>query len=228
MDKRTALQEFGFYVNAPGNVQNEMASAATHVQLSQGDYFVREGSACPQFALLVSGSLRVFKVGENGREITLYHVNAGQTCLANLLCALLDISSPASAVAETVLDVLIMPAASFRRWVRELDTMRTFVFQTIASRFIDLMTLLEEITFRKLDKRLADYLQRCFVREGFQLCEVTTTHEAIATELGSSREVISRLLKEFARLGAIETARGRIFLRNAVVLEQLGRDPIEM
>jgi CRP/FNR family transcriptional regulator len=70
------------------------------VQLSQGEYFVREGEVCPQFAVLISGSLRVFKVGETGREITLYHVCAGQTCMANMLCTLLGTPSPATAVTE--------------------------------------------------------------------------------------------------------------------------------
>jgi CRP/FNR family transcriptional regulator len=86
------------------------------------------------------------------------------------------------------------------------------------------MTLVEELTFRKLDRRLADYLQRSFVKEGLHLREVTATHEAIAAELGSAREVISRLLKEFERLGAIETARGRIRLRDAGILERVGRE----
>jgi CRP/FNR family transcriptional regulator len=142
-----------------------------------------------------------------------------------MLCTFLDTPSPASAIAEEPVDALVMPAASFRRWIEESDSMREFVFQAIANRFIDLMMLVEEITFQKLDRRLAGFLLRSFHRKGLHLRELTATHEEIAMELGSAREVVSRLLKEFERLGAINIARGRITLQDANTLESIGRDP---
>jgi CRP/FNR family transcriptional regulator len=154
--------------------------------------------------VLVAGIVRVFKVSEAGREITLYHVHGGQTCLANMLCTFLDMPSPASAVVEEPVDALIMPAASLRQWVQDRDVMRTFIFRAMANRFMDVTMLVDQIAFRKLDSRLAEYLLQSFVKQRFHIREITVTLEDIAAELGSAREVISRLLKEFERLEAID------------------------
>ena len=223
-DMAKALGRLSFYAGAPRSFQREVEDAATRVLLPAGQFFVLEGELCPQFAVINSGSLRVFKAGENGRELTLYHVCEGQACLANLLSTILDVRSPASAIVEEPLEAFIMPADTLRRWVRDHESVRQFVFETMANRFISLMTLVEEVTFYKLDRRLADYLQRSFANEPGEL---TVTHDAIASELGSAREVISQLLKGFERRGAIATARGRIRLRNADILERVRQNLLD-
>ncbi len=215
------LNRFSMYRQASPALQREMAARAKPLHIEEQVLLVREGSVCADFALVACGRLRVFKRAETGREITLYHVGDGETCLVNMLCVFADVPSPASAVAETACDVLTVPAQVFRDWVAQHDVVRDHVFSTMAARFTDLMTLVEEITFRKMDQRLADLLLKRFMSRGLPLRVVSTTHEEIAAELGSAREVVSRLLKEFERLGAIQTARGRIELCDAARLEQI-------
>ena len=226
-DKAKALARLSFYANAPRSFQLQVEEVATRALLPVGRFFVREGEQCPQFAVINSGSLRVFKLGANGRELTLYHVYEGQACLANLLSTILEVPSLASAIVEEPLDAFIMPAEALRGWVRDHEPVRQFVLETMANRFISLMTLVEEVTFHKLDRRLAHYLQRNFGNERAGVRELTVTHDAIASELGSAREVISRLLKDFERRGAIVTARGRIRLRDADILERVRQDLLD-
>ncbi len=224
MDKLAALSKFEVYSQAPPDLRREMLAAARLIHAEPGTIFVREGDKCPQFAIIAAGRLRVFKIGENGREITLYQVIEGQTCLANMVCAFLDAPCPATAVVDEPLDALVVPAAMFREWIRTQDVIRQHVFTTIITRLMDLMSLVEEVSFRKMDRRLADFLLRRFP-EGKKaiMPEVNVTHEEIASELGSAREVVSRLLKEFERVGAVDTARGRIVLRDKNRLQRLSQ-----
>ncbi len=220
MDKSDILQKYCFYAHAPLAARQKFDRAATQVELNPGDFYFHEGDACTHVALVGNGSIRVYKAGESGREITLYHVRAGETCILTASCVLAGMSYPAAAVAESQTDAVIFPAPVFRDWVASMATVRDFVFQTLATRMADLMALVEEITFNKMDKRLAEYLCQRFENEGRPITVLHVTHEQIATELGSAREVVSRLLKEFERLGAIEVARGRIRLRNEATLRQ--------
>jgi CRP/FNR family transcriptional regulator len=168
--------------------------------------------------LVSSGDIRVFAWGESGREISLYHVTDGHTCLVNLLCAYLNSPSPASAQAETRVEAWIVPAERFRQWVRNDPALVDHVFAAMADRVVDLMTLVEEISFRRMDERLSVYLAGQFGKDGNVPRACTATHEQIAAELGTAREVISRLLKDFERRGAVRTGRGRIELMNEAQL----------
>ena len=187
-------------------------------------FFYREGDACGQFALVGTGSIRVFKVGETGREITLYHVRDGEACLINMLCVLLGRPAMACAVTEKQVDAVIVPGGAAREWVDTDSTIRSFVLEAMGQRLVDVMTLVEEVAFRRMDDRLARLLLQRFVR--FRV--IPATHEDIAAELGTAREVISRLLKEFARQGAIGIARGQIELRDEQVLHDLANDARKM
>lgn len=220
MDKSDILQKYSFYADAPLVARQKFDRAATHVSLNPGDFYFHEGDACSHVALVGDGSIRVYKSGESGREITLYHVRAGETCILTASCVLAGMRYPAAAIAESQTEAVIFPAPVFREWIANLEPVRKFVFQTLAARMSQLMALVEEITFNKMDKRLAEYLHRRFDNDGRPIAVVHITHEQIATELGSAREVVSRLLKEFERLGAIEVARGRIRLRNGAALRQ--------
>ncbi len=174
--------------------------------------------------MIGEGSLRVFKQAETGRQITLYHVEKGQTCMVNMLCLVLDREAPASGQAETDVHAALIPGADLVRWLRSWDFMKDYLFETAAMRLIDVMTLVEEITFGKMDRRLAEYLLGRFVRpDGTRLRELKTTHESIATELGSAREVISRLLEDLQQAGAVTLKRGRIRLKDETLLRHVDR-----
>jgi len=221
MDKDTILNQFEFYRNADSRFQAELEQTAFTAQLPAGAFYFHEGDACSQIALVGIGSIRVFKTGESGREITLYHVCSGETCILTASCVLAGKQYPAHAQAETETEAVIFPAVTFRQWVADKRDVQKFIFETLADRMADVMSLIEEITFNKLDKRLAVYLLQQFENNGKPVRIVHATHEKIATELGSAREVVSRLLKEFERVKAVELARSRIILRDDKRLKQM-------
>jgi len=196
-------------------------SAGKPLVLPTGAFFFRDGDLCEQFTLVGEGSIRVFKTGETGREITLYHVQAGEVCMMNTVCVFLGTPARATALVEAPLEALAFPRPVFLEWLTTNDVIRSFIFETMAQRLFDVMTLVEEVAFGKMDLRLAHLLCRRFANNGLPLSTLSTTHEEIAGELGTAREVVSRLLKEFEHQRVLETARGRILLRDEDALRRL-------
>jgi len=127
-----------------------------------------------------------------------------------MLSSFLKIGSPAFAIAEDTVEAAIVPSRYFRVWMRSSPVMQSYVFEAMASRLLDVMTLLEEIVFRKMDKRLAHFLLQRFEESPAPNQMISITHEEIAAELGTAREVVSRLLREFEKEGIISTGRERI------------------
>lgn len=171
----------------------------------------REGDLCAMIALVLAGEIRVFKASESGREITLYEIGPGDTCILNASCILANTKYPANAVTRTEVEALLLPAAEFRRLLSHHPALQHFVFALLSQRLVSVMSLLEEVVFGRMDERLADYLL-----ERSENGRLAVTHQIIANDLGTSREVVSRLLKDMER-------RGRVRLgRNEVVLLELG------
>ncbi|HEY6572087.1 MAG TPA: Crp/Fnr family transcriptional regulator, partial [Candidatus Eisenbacteria bacterium] len=177
---------------------------------------------------LVSGRMRVYKLGENGHEITLYHVGAGEACPLNVSCILSDRPVPAMARVEEDVEAIVVPAAEFRSWMARHESLRTFVFQTFASRLSEMMSLVEEVAFRRMDQRLARRLHDILMLEEAPRESVEITLAELASDLGTAREVVSRLLKEFERLGAISLSRGRISLKNSAKLRELAAGGVDL
>jgi CRP/FNR family transcriptional regulator len=218
--KREALSRIPFLAEAPAELRKAFSEAAIIVHLDAGEYFLREGDTCAHFALLVSGRMRVFKLGESGQEITLYHVGAGEACPLNVSCILSDRAVPAMARVEEEVEAVVVPAPAFRSWIAEYEPLRRFVFQMFSSRLTEVMSLVEEVAFRRMDQRLARRLAELLI-EARPGGSVEITHADLAADLGTAREVVSRLLKEFERLGAIGLSRGRILLRSEAALRDL-------
>ena len=215
--KRDILARIPFFIDAPLELRKAISDAGTIVHLAAGDYFLREGDTCAHFAILVSGKMRVFKLGEGGQEITLYHVGAGEACPLNVSCILSDRPVPAMARVEEEVEAVVVPASTFRAWIAEYEPLRRFVFQMFSSRLTEVMSLVEEVAFRRMDQRLARRLADLLTDSE----SVEITHADIAADLGTAREVVSRLLKEFERRGAIRLSRGRILLRDQSILLDL-------
>jgi CRP/FNR family transcriptional regulator, anaerobic regulatory protein len=218
--KQEILAKIPFIDEASAELRSALAETAVVVRLRAGDYFLREGDTCAHFAVVASGKMRVFKLGENGHEITLYHVGAGEACPLNVSCILSDSPVPAMACVEDDVEAIVVPAATFRRWIAEHESLRSFVFRMFAGRLTEVMSLVEEVAFRRMDRRLAGRLGELFEREGTDGA-IETTHAELAANLGTAREVVSRLLKEFERLGAIRLARGKILVRDLALLRSL-------
>ena len=165
-----------------------------------------EGDSADTIALLISGVVRVYKIGETGREITLYRFGQGQSCILTANAILNNKSFPAIATVEQDAEAIIIPAADFRDWVNRYDLWREFVFGLLSDRLVTIMAVVDEVVFQRMDSRVATWiLKRVLLKNSLQL-----THQEIASDLGSSREVISRILEDFSKSGLISQGRGSI------------------
>lgn len=221
MDVRTALGRFASGVDLPPGLVEEMQRVASKVRLARGTVFCRAGDPCKGVGLLEKGSIRVFKTGPTGREITLYHVTPGQTCLLTLNGALTGEAYSADALVEEDVEAAVLPVESFREWVDRDPAFRRFIFHSIAVRLSDLMALFDEVAFGRLDRRLAEFLLTSSNNRRLTEDVVHMTHDQIASELGSAREVISRLLKDLERQGILSLGRGKLEIRNRDLLEEI-------
>ncbi|MEW6601721.1 MAG: Crp/Fnr family transcriptional regulator [Nitrospirota bacterium] len=168
-----------------------------------------EGDQCQDFVLMLSGEKRVFKMGGSAREITLYEIGLGDICVLNATCILSNTKLLANAATTTETEVLLLPARHFLDLIAKYEEMRAFVHLHINSSLTAIMALISEIVFGKLDERLINYLI-----EKFENGQLKKTHDQISKDLGTSREVISRLLKDFERQGLLSLSRNVIKLKN--------------
>jgi CRP/FNR family transcriptional regulator len=217
LDKQDILERVDFYREAPAEMQSSISAAARYVRLAPGDWLFREGDPSSQFATVGSGSIRVFRIGATGRELTLYHVRDQQSSLVGMLSVLLDRPAIATAQAEVATEAVVLPASALREWVSTSDPMRKFIFETMTRALVDVTTLLEDVAFRTMESRLAAHLLQHFATARV----ISMRHEDIAAELGTAREVVSRLLENYERRGAINLSRGRVEMRNEAALRQL-------
>ena len=143
--------------------------------------------------------------------------------MLNLLCVLTGRRAPATARVEEAVEAIVFKGDDFRRWIGTDPAIRSHVFALLADKVTGTMSLVEEIAFKKMDVRLAEFLCTRLPEGGSVRGNLEVTHEMIAAELGSAREVISRLLKEFERQGAVALGRGRITLNDSTVLKALAQ-----
>ena len=197
----------------------EFAQAARLARIPAGQDVFVEGDAVESIAFVISGVVRVYKIGETGREITLYRFGLGESCVLTANAILSRQSFPAIATVEQAAEVVLVPAEVFRDWVRRSDAWRDFVFELLSQRLASLMAVVNEVAFRRLDVRLAAFL----LARSRQANPVRLTHQAIAAELGSSREVISRVLEDLAQEGLVQPARGQITVLDPAALETRAR-----
>jgi CRP/FNR family transcriptional regulator len=192
--------------NADSALAHEFMQSAFGARIPIGrDVFV-EGDRVDAIALLLSGVVRVYKIGETGREITLYRFGLGESCILTANAILSQQSFPAIATVEQEAEAVMIPAETFRDWVRRYDLWREFVLDLLSQRLVSVMTIVDEVAFRRMDVRVAGVLlQRAGMRQPIHI-----THQEIAAELGSSREVVSRILEDFAGRGLIRLARGAV------------------
>ncbi|MCK5337028.1 MAG: Crp/Fnr family transcriptional regulator [Gammaproteobacteria bacterium] len=175
-----------------------------------------QGDSCDNYLLVLDGSIKVLARSESGREIVLYRVQRGGSCVLTTSCLLGHNRYPAEGITETPVRALAIPAKAFHQGLAESEEFRTFIFNTYGQRLTDVISLVESISFEHVNRRLARYL----VAQASQ-GELHVTHQVVATELGSAREVISRQLKLFEQRGWIEQQRGEIKILQQEALDQL-------
>lgn len=179
---------------------------ARRVQLPAQARVFAPGQHPDAFLLVLEGQVCVHQYSASGREIVLYRVNGGESCIMTTACLLSDEDYLAEGITETPVTALALARADFDALVGRSPAFRRLVFSRYASRVTRLMALLEDLAFERLDKRLARKLLELSAAKPL----VDTTHQALAVELGSAREVVSRHMKDFVRRGLVSTARGHV------------------
>jgi CRP/FNR family transcriptional regulator len=182
------------------------AAAARILSVAPGTVLFRDGDACAGYVLVLDGSVRVQKMDPHGREIVLYRVEQGQTCMLTTSCLLGGTAYPAEGIAEETTRLAMLPAPGFDRAVAESAGFRRFVLSAISRRIADLMMLIEDVAFGRMDMRLARLLSHRADADGM----LAVTHQDLAVELGTAREVVSRLLKDFEARGLVRLGRGEV------------------
>lgn len=205
--KNEVPEQFKALFEGVGEPSLSDLTGARVVALVSGDIVFSNGNDVPVVPLLMSGRVRVFSPSDSGHEITLYEIQPGETCVLAASSALSGNVYPATAMAETDTEAWLVPQDSFIRLFTANELFRAFVFDAFSSRLSVLMSLVEEVAFRKMDQRLATYLLRRVTEPGDRLRE---TQEAIAAQLGTVREVVSRILGDFERKGLVRTGRGYV------------------
>lgn len=184
----------------------------------QGTVIFGPGKAPENLLLLLDGTVRVQQTSETGREVVLYRVAAGESCVLTTACLLAYEDYSAEGLAETDLRAVLVPRRTFDELIARSPEFRRFVFTAYARRITDLFQVIEEIVFRRVDLRLAQKLLQ-LADAGHAL---QATHHGLALELGSAREVISRQLQEFQRRGWLELGRGTIRITAPAALRRFG------
>ncbi|WP_316013520.1 Crp/Fnr family transcriptional regulator [Roseobacter sp. HKCCA0434] len=205
----------GFAMLEPG-IRDTLARAGRVVTVRQGTTIFGPGQPPDSLLLLLEGRVRVQQTTEAGREIVLYRVHAGESCVLTTACLLAFEDYTATGVAETELEAVSIPRATFDRAMAESSAFRQFVFTAYSRRITDLFLTVEEIAFARMDARLAAKLLELSDNAGSET--LRATHGTLATELGTARESISRQMAEFVRRGWVEQRRGLIEIADPAAL----------
>jgi CRP/FNR family transcriptional regulator len=197
------LQHYPALAGLPAAELEGLLANAMVMPLPGGTIVFDENQACQGFPMLLSGSIRVIKAAPSGRELQLYRVAPGESCILTSSCLLGHTRYTARGIAEQDLEMVLLPAQSFHALLEKHEAFRNYVFHLFSDRLTDLMELVSAVAFQKLDQRLAALLIA-------KPSPLRTTHQALADELGSAREIVSRLLKGFADQGWVKLAREQI------------------
>jgi len=200
---RALLERFPVFAKLPAPQLERLLAEAQLVRIPAGTVLFDATQPCRGFPLVLEGAVRVAKFAPNGREILLYRVDPGQGCILSGGCLLGHSDYTARGVAEQDVTLLSVPPALFQELLLEFEPFRRFVFGMYGERLAEMMELVEEVAFRRLDERLAQLL----VHRG---PVIEATHQKLADELGSVREFVSRLLRSFEERGWVTLARERI------------------
>jgi len=190
---------------------------ALRVSARSGDILFRPNDPCRGFIALTRGAIKVALTSAGGREIVLYRVHPGDICLQTFSCLVQEKPYAAEGVAEEEVEAFLIPPSAFERLMIESEPFRAAVLSSVAGRFADFEHVVEALAFSGLEQRVASALLRLADREG----AVHATHEALAAEIGSAREAVSRQLGLFARQGLVTLARGRVEIKRRDALSRL-------
>lgn len=215
LNRATVLGLYPVLAGLPASEFEALLQPKAIMQLPAGTQVFAERQPCQGFPLLIEGSIKVIKLASNGRELMLYRVAPGGSCIISSSCLLGHTDYNARGIAETPLTLLALPVGVFSSLMLNDGPFRDFVFHLFAERIGELMQLVEEVAFSRLDQRLA----RLLLARNENILNVT--HQQLADELGSVREIVSRLLKGFAAQGLVTLGREQLAINDRSGLQKL-------
>jgi CRP/FNR family transcriptional regulator len=216
--RKEFLTQFPIFATLPAQDLDEAVRAAHVRRVTQGASPFGTNSPCMGFSILLSGAIRVVKLAPNGREVELYRLQPGESCLISSSCMLGKANYSATAVAQTDLLVCTIPPSTFKSLMARNVAFQEFVFSQFSQRLADLMLLVEAIAFQKLDQRLAALL----LEDG---PELKISHAKLADRLGTVRDIVGRLLKNFEQRGLVSLGRERIKVLDSAGLQEVAERP---
>lgn len=211
------IDRFKGLASLPSEIRDRLVERSQIVRVPAGTMIFGPGKSPDNLLLLLDGTVRVHQTSETGREIVLYRVEAGQSCVLTTACLLAHEDYTAQGEAETDVEAVAIPRAAFDDLMAQSGQFRSFVFMAYSRRITDLFRVIDDVAFGRIDTRLAGRL----VALAGDRREVKVTHQQLATELGTAREVVSRQLQEFQRRGWIRQTRGTVLIENADQLSAL-------
>ena len=215
VDRENILNLYPALAGLPADRLAALLQPQTVMKLPAGSQVFAEHQPCRGFPLLLEGSIKVVKQAASGRELLLYRVTPGGSCIISSSCLLGHSDYNARGIAEAPLTLLALPVPAFASLMIDSAPFRDFVFHLFAERISELMQLVEEVAFARLDQRLAKLI---LARNEVSL---NVTHQQLADELGSVREIISRLLKGFAAQGLVSLGREQLGITDRDGLQKI-------
>ncbi|MCF6331958.1 MAG: Crp/Fnr family transcriptional regulator [Draconibacterium sp.] len=189
-------------------LQNEILSIGVKKNFEANEFLIREGQFISSFPLVLSGLIRISRTNDDGNELLLYYLKGNEVCAMSLTCCMTKVTSNINAVAEEPAEVIMLPVELLDSWISKYPTWKQFVMQTFQNRFRELLDTVDSIAFMKLDERLIKHFKDRNLNSG--ATTFTGTHQDLALQLNTSREVISRLLKKLENDGKIKLSRNFI------------------
>ncbi len=190
-------------------LKEEILKHGEILSFKKGDVIVREGQYVKILPIVISGLIRVFQTKED-REILLYYVEPSQTCMMSLSACFFNNQSPSQALAMTQTDILAIPSRFITQWQKQYNSWNNFVIKTFRKRYDELLDTFESVAFDHIDKRVIAYLARRKSQQ--ESTRIKISHQQLANELGTTRVVISRILKQFEMDGKLVLHRAEIEL----------------
>jgi CRP/FNR family transcriptional regulator len=191
-------------------LDEELSDIAQTKYLAAGQELLRENSYVRAIPILNTGLLGVYRTDQEGKEILLYYIKPGESCIMSFLSGIHNDTSKVKAIAEEDSELILIPVNKVSEWVKKYPEWTDYIFKLYHRRFEELLNVVNSIAFMRMDERLADHLRK--KAEMAASREISVTHQQLADDLGSSREVISRLLKQLERDGKLTLSRNKISL----------------
>ena len=189
-------------------LEGEVQAHGVRRSFAADSVLLQENSHVRSIPIVLSGSIKVMRQDEDGREILLYYIKPGESCIMSFLAGIHEDTSKIRAVVEEDAEILFVPVSKASEWIREFPEWTDFIFKLYHSRFEELLSVVNAIAFQQLDQRVIQLLKK--KKDIYRSAEIQITHQQLAEELGTTREVVSRMLKQMEKQGLIGLGRNKI------------------